>query len=1350
MKKVLFVISLFVCIQLQAATNTFDSGHPFLVQSNIYAMSPGDTLIFNETNTYDITNIITLTNWGHIYFNTNLQYNDKVVDTGSDSTRGCFLVIGDAASNHVQHIDGFNVTGGSMPTTFSEGGLVMTYRANMFRLSNSKLHPDRSIAFVSRDSFGVVDHTDLSPKGSSFKQPARIWNEHFLGQGDYGDYSWACGPMYGTSNYMFFEDCVATNSSGTSGLGWDAYGGARYVIRHCIIDRMIIGGHGTETSQRWRGVRARIAHDNLILEHNDSEVGHNRSGSIVFFNNIVKDVTRLMAMKPYRLNTPTIPWGYADGTNHWDTNSTSNPYLTGTATAGSLGTLSDTTKTWVTDQWKGYSIHDLTKQKTQYILGNSATTISFDVNDNAAGTPLTAAAGDLYEINLVYTILDSPGRGIGALMSNSTPVIGGITQWPNQAAEACYCGSNLCINVGTTTFTDGGFVKQLISGREFVNGSLPFGYTEYVYPHDLVQPPGSSWYITTNGGTGTAGTIADPWSITYGLTNSNPKPGDTVYIRAGVYGIGTNQVYAVTGFAGTSSNAPIYIRNYPQERATINGGFSCAKDWITFMGLEVENLSTNRNTDSSTRPAGFFLTGVGDSVVNCIIHDVGPQGVFYSGSVQGSGAILYGNVVWGDGIFSTDVGWNNAPRGDGFYMQNTNGTRWVQDNITFKNYTIGLKSYTEQGRANNFAYDGNISFANALAEINATSAGDFPVTNLWVTNNIFYTRYRTETIRLGIFPRASSGLIHKNLQFNNNIVMAEPGNTFDFMLMPYFWDSMIITNNTLVSIVTNSSHASSQLFWDIVPTNSPTVTIDYNKYYGNGFSSLYDIWRYDSTRYLFSGIQSLGFDTHGQYLFTVPNTNIIILRTNRYQIGRANLAILNFLSNNTATVNISSIGLVSNQTFYLRDVQNYFGSSTITNVYNPSSPTIIVPLTNTAVTSIIGPVTNFTVNPNVHTPLIFNVFVIDPGASNPSPPTIVQQPASTNVYATQTALFTVLVSGVAPITYQWKTNGVNAGTNGPTLVVGPCPVAWNGMSVVCYISNSDGNTTSSTATLGVLPDPVITGQPANVTVGVGSTASFTVTATGQSGLSYQWSKNGSSIAGATHSNYTTPPTVAGDNNSQFSAMVTNNAGSLQSANATLTVTNIISPPDPVITAQPQSTNIYNNQAALFSLTAAGVTALAYQWRTNGVNAGTNGPVIALNPCPIIWSGMAVACVVSDLAGSVTSSIASLTISADPVITVQPQNVTVNTNNVATFSVTATGQTPRTFQWYRNGSTIGGATSSSYTTPLLTIANNGDTYFVDVTDTADTLRSSTATLTVLAKGTKGKATHFHVKNLLITH
>jgi glucose/arabinose dehydrogenase len=90
---------------------------------------------------------------------------------------------------------------------------------------------------------------------------------------------------------------------------------------------------------------------------------------------------------------------------------------------------------------------------------------------------------------------------------------------------------------------------------------------------------------------------------------------------------------------------------------------------------------------------------------------------------------------------------------------------------------------------------------------------------------------------------------------------------------------------------------------------------------------------------------------------------------------------------------------------------------------------------------------------------------------------------------------------------------------------------------------------------GVAQAPSITTHPANQSVSVGQSATFSVVAAGDPPLSYQWQRNNVNIPGATSSSYTINPVAAQDNGAQFRVVVTNNLGSATSNNATLTVVN---------------------------------------------------------------------------------------------------------------------------------------------------------------------------------------------------
>ena len=85
----------------------------------------------------------------------------------------------------------------------------------------------------------------------------------------------------------------------------------------------------------------------------------------------------------------------------------------------------------------------------------------------------------------------------------------------------------------------------------------------------------------------------------------------------------------------------------------------------------------------------------------------------------------------------------------------------------------------------------------------------------------------------------------------------------------------------------------------------------------------------------------------------------------------------------------------------------------------------------------------------------------------------------------------------------------------------------------------------------------------------------------------------------------------------------------------------------------------------------------------------------------------------------------------PYITTPPANQTVTAGQTATFSVAATGTPPLTYRWQKNGADITGATSSSYSTPVTTAADDGEMFRVMVSNTAGSVTSNSAMLTVNA-------------------
>ncbi len=263
--------------------------------------------------------------------------------------------------------------------------------------------------------------------------------------------------------------------------------------------------------------------------------------------------------------------------------------------------------------------------------------------------------------------------------------------------------------------------------------------------------------------------------------------------------------------------------------------------------------------------------------------------------------------------------------------------------------------------------------------------------------------------------------------------------------------------------------------------------------------------------------------------------------------------------------------------------------------------------------------------------------------------------------------------------------------------------------------------------------PTIAAQPANQIVTVGQPATFSVAASGTAPLSYQWLKNNANIGGATGASYTTPATLASDNGAKFDVVVSNSAGSLTSAMATLTVN--AAAVAPTITTEPVNQTVNVGQTATFSVAATGTAPLSYQWQKNSANI--SGATAASYTTPATTSadnGATFDVIVSNSAGNKTSTTATLTVNTVPVaptITAQPANQTVTVGQTATFSVTATGTAPLSYQWQKNNGDISGATAASYTTPATVSGDNGAKFDVIVSNTAGSQTSTMANLTVNA-------------------
>jgi hypothetical protein len=173
---------------------------------------------------------------------------------------------------------------------------------------------------------------------------------------------------------------------------------------------------------------------------------------------------------------------------------------------------------------------------------------------------------------------------------------------------------------------------------------------------------------------------------------------------------------------------------------------------------------------------------------------------------------------------------------------------------------------------------------------------------------------------------------------------------------------------------------------------------------------------------------------------------------------------------------------------------------------------------------------------------------------------------------------------------------------------------------------------------------------------------------------------------------------------------------------------------PSISSQPANKTVTAGQTATFSVTAGGATPLGYQWQKNGTNiSGATSSGYTTPATTASDSGSSFRVVVTNTAGSATSNAATLTVNAPvaPAIAAQPASQTVITGQSASFSVTATGTAPLSYQWQKNTTAITGATSATYATPATTSSDNGAQFRVIVSNSAGSTTSGSATITVNA-------------------
>ena len=315
-----------------------------------------------------------------------------------------------------------------------------------------------------------------------------------------------------------------------------------------------------------------------------------------------------------------------------------------------------------------------------------------------------------------------------------------------------------------------------------------------------------------------------------------------------------------------------------------------------------------------------------------------------------------------------------------------------------------------------------------------------------------------------------------------------------------------------------------------------------------------------------------------------------------------------------------------------------------------------------------------------------------------------------------TISLSVTASGSVPMAFRWYKGSAGVITN--ILFTTNCTFTildakTNDSATYRVVLTNSGNlnpVVNTTFVVRVVAPPVILNQPASQVAGLGATATFTVGVGGSVPFNYRWRFQGVNIQDATNATLTVSNIVAGDQGG-YDVVVSNFAGSVASAMATLAVTG-----PPTIARQPQNREASIGGPATFSVLAAGLGPLSYQWQFNGgdLNGQTSDTLSLVN----IQAGNvgAYRVVVGNTFGSTASQPAQLSLLGPATL----QNPVVlgngsvsmglsgptNRNYAIEISSSLTNWTTLTTIFYTNGvmpftdASAGGATNRFYRTRLV--------------------------------------------------
>jgi cysteine-rich repeat protein len=311
----LWVIFLFSClfVQTRAAMISAASCSQEAVQAAINAAQDGDTVLVPNGSATWSTPIIC--NKAIVLRGAGID-NTTISDgtgTGWEDDPLIITTVGGLVTR---------VTGFTFDCQGSSTNGFMTVKGTIngrFRVDHNKFNNVASRSSVYRTVYGVIDNNIFSMPYSVTAQGISVFGD--------GNEAWNRPLTLGTDKAVYVENNIF-NFDYVGDGALDAYGGARYVFRHNMVNGTRVGHHGLD-SGGYRSPHSWEVYENVFTYPQgaaNQRLFHSRGGTGVIYNNTYTGLYSGMHLANYRSCASYDPWGMCNGTNSFDGNEETNGY----------------------------------------------------------------------------------------------------------------------------------------------------------------------------------------------------------------------------------------------------------------------------------------------------------------------------------------------------------------------------------------------------------------------------------------------------------------------------------------------------------------------------------------------------------------------------------------------------------------------------------------------------------------------------------------------------------------------------------------------------------------------------------------------------------------------------------------------------------------------------------------------------------------------------------------------------------------------------------------------------------------------------------------------------------------